>query len=76
VVFESTLPRRHEEICVPSWRRNGVANGKRFFRRLLPAPYPPGDKVHTGPVVKIVPDPPATRKFLAKIYGTVVKRHL
>lgn len=77
VVFESTVyPGVTEDICVPLLEgESGLKMGTDFSVGYSPERINPGDKVHTvDKIVKIVSgSDTATRKFLAQIYGAVVK---
>ena len=77
VVYESTVyPGATEEVCVPILEKtSNLVMGKDFIVGYSPERINPGDKQHTlQSIMKIVSgsDDRCTR-FLAKVYGTVVK---
>jgi len=77
VVYESTVyPGVTEEVCVPLLEKeSGLKMGRDFTVGYSPERINPGDRKHTlKNVVKVVSASDLkTRKFLAEIYGTVVK---
>ena len=77
VVYESTVwPGLTEEVCVPILEKeSGLKWKEDFFVGYSPERVNPGDKEHTiEKIVKVVAgDTPETAKFLAKLYGSVIK---
>ena len=77
VVFESTVyPGVTEDICVPIIEKeSGYKLGQDFSVGYSPERINPGDKKHTlENIVKIVSgSDEKTKKFLSRVYGTIVK---
>ncbi len=77
IVYESTVyPGVTEDICGKILaRRSGMTLGKDFTLGYSPERINPGDKVHTlETIVKVVSgSDEATRRLLARVYGTVVQ---
>jgi len=77
VVYESTVwPGLTEEVCVPILEKeSGLKWKEDFFVGYSPERVNPGDKEHTiEKIVKVVAgDTPETAKFLAELYGSVIK---
>jgi UDP-N-acetyl-D-galactosamine dehydrogenase len=76
VVFESTVyPGATEDVCVPVLEKtSGLTLGESFVVGYSPERINPGDKVHTvDNIIKIVSgSDTATRKMLARVYGSIV----
>jgi UDP-N-acetyl-D-glucosamine/UDP-N-acetyl-D-galactosamine dehydrogenase len=77
VVFESTVyPGATRDICIPALEAHSGFQWKRdFFVGYSPERINPGDKKHSfTKIVKVVSgDTDATRKLLARVYGSVVQ---